>query len=354
MIVSVTLMDGRTINLPVDSGSTSREICQILSNKIKLNDTFGFSLYVALYEKVCLIWQKKCILASSKFISVSVDDRRCWPVLQVWALGSGREHVMDAISQCEQEVKRKGGQEQHAPWRLFFRKEVFTPWHDSKEDKISTELIYKQIIHGLKFGEYQCQKVGSCSVDYPAKILFFHHISLFFFLPILHSDRRTIMFSLLRSIYTSSTAREAVQNMRRKLFRNVSTRLCWSPSQRPNGSKWSAPLTLRSVTARIKRCRVNRTGRKRKALKWPWARLMFLLVFPKPHQGSYLSSGQKADTVKAEMVDYAREKWPMFFSRFFEVVKLSGKWLSAENLIRFRHKKQLLQVWLKIPVFGRH
>lgn len=183
MIVSVTLMDGRTINLPVDSGSTSREICQILSNKIKLNDTFGFSLYVALYEKVCLIWQKKCILASSKFISVSVDDRRCWPVLQVWALGSGREHVMDAISQCEQEVKRKGGQEQHAPWRLFFRKEVFTPWHDSKEDKISTELIYKQIIHGLKFGEYQCQKVGSRSVDYPAKILFFHHISLFFFPP---------------------------------------------------------------------------------------------------------------------------------------------------------------------------
>lgn len=81
---------------------------------------------------------------------------------------------------------------------------------------------------------------------------------------------------------------------------------------------------------------------------------MFLLVFPKPHQGSYLSSGQKADTVKAEMVDYAREKWPMFFSRFFEVVKLSGKRLSAENLIKFRHKKQLLQVWLKIPVFGRH
>lgn len=53
MIVSVTLMDGRTINLPVDSASTSKEICQLMSNKIKLKDTFGFSLYVALYEKVC-------------------------------------------------------------------------------------------------------------------------------------------------------------------------------------------------------------------------------------------------------------------------------------------------------------
>lgn len=52
MIVTVTLMDGRSINLPVDSASTSKEICLLLSHKVKLKDTFGFSLYVALYEKV--------------------------------------------------------------------------------------------------------------------------------------------------------------------------------------------------------------------------------------------------------------------------------------------------------------
>lgn len=56
---------------------------------------------------------------------------------------------------------------------------------------------------------------------------------------------------------------------------------------------------------------------------------MFLFILLKPHQGSYLSSRQKADSVKAEMVDYAREKWPIFFSRFFEVVKLSGRCLSV-------------------------
>lgn len=28
---------------------------------------------------------------------------------------------------------------------------------------------------------------------------------------------------------------------------------------------------------------------------------------------------------KAEVVDYARFKWPVFFSRFFEVIKSSGE-----------------------------
>uniref|UniRef100_UPI0037E7D6D8 unconventional myosin-VIIb n=1 Tax=Semicossyphus pulcher TaxID=241346 RepID=UPI0037E7D6D8 len=232
MIVTVKLMDGRSINLPVDSASTSREICQALSNKIKLKDTFGFSLYVALYEKV-------------------------------WALGSGREHVMDAISQCEQEVKRRGGQEQHAPWRLFFRKEIFTPWHDCKEDKISTDLIYKQIIHGLKFGEYQSDKEDDI-VELVAKHLYIQH----------GSDS------------TPEHAKEAVQDC-------INNTLLEAKSE----AKWVQMVSTAHA------------------------------------QGSYVSSRQKTDSAKGETVDYARQKWPMFFSRFFEVVKLSGPALAKKKFI---------------------
>ncbi|XP_066533908.1 unconventional myosin-VIIa [Hoplias malabaricus] len=138
MVMVVTLMDGQTLSLNVDSGSTSAELCSDIAAKINLQDTFGFSLYIALYEKV-------------------------------WSLGSGGEHVLDAISQCEQEERRQGKEEQHAPWRLSFRKELFTPWHDCSTDPVSTELIYRQIIHGLKNGEYTSSKDDDDYVKLAAK-----------------------------------------------------------------------------------------------------------------------------------------------------------------------------------------
>ncbi|XP_045469872.1 myosin-VIIa-like [Harmonia axyridis] len=124
--VQVTFMDNHVESLNVDSASTAKEVCDDINQRLGLTDSFGFSLLISIRDKIM-------------------------------SIGSGLDHIMDAISQCEQYGKEVGENEKTASWKLYFRKEIFTPWMNIPEDDVANNLIYHQIIRGLKHGEYKCR-----------------------------------------------------------------------------------------------------------------------------------------------------------------------------------------------------
>ncbi|XP_061734493.1 unconventional myosin-VIIa-like isoform X2 [Nerophis ophidion] len=232
IMLPVTFMDGTTKTLLTDSATTAKELCNTLADKISLQDRFGFSLYIALFDKVS-------------------------------SLGSGNDHVMDAVSQCEQYAKEQGAQERNAPWRLFFRKEIFTPWHCAADDTVATNLIYQQTVRGVKFGEYRCDREDLAElasqqyyVDYGSEVLLERLLSL---IPSYIPDRE---------ISSSKTV-----------------------------EKWAH----------------------------------FIMAAHK--KGIYTQKRFDPQKVKEEVVDFARHKWPLLFSRFYEAFKFSGPSLPKNDLI---------------------
>ena len=45
-------MDGTIKTLEADSATTAKEMCSQLSDEMGIKDQFGFSLYIALFDKV--------------------------------------------------------------------------------------------------------------------------------------------------------------------------------------------------------------------------------------------------------------------------------------------------------------
>ncbi|XP_038617745.1 unconventional myosin-VIIa [Tachyglossus aculeatus] len=233
ILLPVTFMDGTTKTLLTDSATTAKELCSSLADKISLKDCFGFSLYIALFDKVS-------------------------------SLGSGSDHVMDAVSQCEQYAKEQGAQERNAPWRLFFRKEIFTPWHNPCEDTVATNLIYQQVVRGVKFGEYRCDK---------------------------EDDLAELASQQYFVDYGSEMILERLLNL--------------VPSYIPDREI----TPLRSLEK--------------------WAQL----AIAAHKKGIYAQRRTDSQKVKEDVVNFARFKWPLLFSRFYEAFKFSGPNLPKNDVI---------------------
>ncbi|OWR43684.1 putative myosin-VIIa [Danaus plexippus plexippus] len=234
ILLTVTLMDESMKTVQSDSATTSEEVCQQIADNIKLTDTYGFSLYITLYDKVL-------------------------------SLGSEGEHIMDAISQCEQFAKEQGTPEKSAPWRLFYRKEVFTPWHNPADDPVATNLIYYQIAKGVKFGEYRCNSEKDLAMIAAQQ----HYIE--------YGPR--IDPNILRKVIVNYIPNQFIQSNDVAL------------------TKWEHLVT--------------------KAFE----------------SSPSIQSAVDPLRCKEDIVIFAKLKWPMMFSRFFEAVKLKGDTINKDIVI---------------------
>lgn len=125
IIVEINLVNGASVNIEIDSASTSEEVCIAVAKAINLKDLLGFSLFITIANKVM-------------------------------TLGCEHQFVFDAISRCEQFAKEQGLGERNVKWQLFLQKEIFTPWYNPADDEVATNLIYHQIVRGIHLGEYIC------------------------------------------------------------------------------------------------------------------------------------------------------------------------------------------------------
>lgn len=227
-------MDESMKTIQSDSATTAEEVCQQIADSVGLTDAFGFSLYITLFDKVL-------------------------------SLGSEGEHIMDAISQCEQFAKEQGTPEKNAPWRLFYRKEVFTPWHNPIDDPVATNLIYYQVAKGVKFGEYRCNSEKDLAMIAAQQ----HYIE--------YGPR--IDPNVLRKVIVNYIPNQFIQSNDAAL------------------TKWEHLVT--------------------KAFE------------------SSQSVQSKIDPLKCkeDIVIFAKLKWPMLFSRFFEAIKLKGEMINKDLVI---------------------
>jgi len=137
--VITDLATGDTASARLDPASTSSEWVAEIANQMGIKDTYGWMIYMD----------------------------RFGTLVSLRGAGAKGQHIMDAVSLCDQEAAAKGiaGKEALSVTGQFsFRKEYFAPDHNSTKDPTATHLLFHQIQFNVRRNVYKCPNVEDYNV----------------------------------------------------------------------------------------------------------------------------------------------------------------------------------------------
>lgn len=117
--LKISLSNGGAMEAGVNSTTTAEEVCGVLAGRLGLDEenALGFSLHIV----------------SGKGDAVAVDSD---------------EMVMDIVSEYES----------RGPCEILFKKSLFAPWPPTQPSSTATDLIYYQVVEGVRDGQYTCER----------------------------------------------------------------------------------------------------------------------------------------------------------------------------------------------------
>lgn len=122
LLLPITFIDGSKETFYADSATTSKELVDSLARKLNLEYSEELIVNIGIYD-------------------------------QMTSLGYSDNHIIDAISECEQYAKYKNGvHERNAPWKLFLNRDIINPDLIYYEDYLVNNLP----ITGAEYGETNC------------------------------------------------------------------------------------------------------------------------------------------------------------------------------------------------------
>ncbi|CAF1669087.1 unnamed protein product, partial [Adineta ricciae] len=193
------------------------------------------------------------------------------------------DHIFDTSSRLEMGQLHKGGEPRNIEINYIFCKQLFAPWENLDEDPIAVDLIYEQIINGIRSNIY------TYDVDFdPAEfiLLAVQHYYIMYGKDVEQEKMKQIILELMPAPQTNLLNNDGKGNKKIKPFM----------TEKEIDTSVQAAIEKDADFKRV----IKRLKQKHKA------------------------RDQIKREIKKDVIVYAQGRWPVTFSRIFEIHMLSG------------------------------